>query len=309
MSVPELIIHLFVPHHTNNHRSRALHVDSLLVYILIFAIFNLGLRAVHRTIPDILGYATDIHVEQLFEATNAKRQAIGLAPLTLNPQLSQAAAQKAQDMFEKNYWAHNSPTGETPWNFITAAGYRYTVAGENLAKNFSTSGAVVDAWMASPTHKDNIVKPAYREIGFAVVNGTLNGEETTLVVQMFGTQVNAIAAKPPSAQAGPSAVTPIVTEKALATEVPQQALVVPASQPLIQSEFLGVTMKPAINIPTLTRDIVFVFAGVLLGVLLIDAWVISRRRIVRVAGHNIAHFLFLSAVVIAASISGRGSLI
>jgi hypothetical protein len=303
MSVPELIVHLFIPHHTNNHRSKALHIDSLLVYILIFAVFNFGLRVLHRQIPDILGYATDIHAEQLLAATNGKREALGLATLSLNPQLSEAAARKAQDMFEKNYWAHNSPTGTTPWDFITGAGYHYVVAGENLAKNFSTSQAVVDAWMASPTHRENIVKPSYKEIGFAVVNGKLNGEETTLVVQMFGASTQALAAKPTPMLA------PVVEGKAVATEkVPEQVAAAPVSQ-TIRSEFLGVTESPAINIPTLTRDIVFVFAGALLAILLIDAWVVSRRKIVRVAGHNIAHFFFLSAIVIAASMAGRGSLL
>jgi hypothetical protein len=302
MSVPELIVHLFIPHQTNNHRSKVLHIDSLLVYILIFAVFNLGFRVLHRQMPDILGYATDIQVEALLHDTNAQRQTLGLAPLTLNSQLSEAAARKAADMFAKNYWAHNSPTGTTPWDFITASGYKYVVAGENLAKNFSTSEAVVNAWMASPTHKDNIVKPSYKEIGFAVVNGTLNGEETTLVVQMFGSSTESLAAVPQKAKA------PVLVEKALATEEPAvQSAVIP--QVRAASEFLGVTMKPAINIPTLTRDIVFVFAGALLGVLLLDAWVVSRRKIVRIAGHNIAHFLFLSAIIIAASTIGRGSLL
>jgi hypothetical protein len=303
MSVPELIVHLFIPHHTNNHRSKALHVDSLLVYILIFAVFNFGFRVLHNTMPDILGYATDIQVEALLNATNAKRQASGLAPLSINAQLSQAAAHKAADMFEKNYWAHNSPTGSTPWDFITGAGYKYVVAGENLAKNFSTSQAVVDAWMASPTHKDNIIKPSYKEIGFAIVNGKLNGEETTLVVQMFGSSSQSLAVKPVVPKA------PVLVEKALTTEVPAGA-VIPVSVPKVfASEYLGVTKNPLINIPTMTRDIVFIFAGVLLGVLLLDAYVVSRRKIVRVAGHNIAHFLFLSAIIIAAGFVGRGALI
>jgi hypothetical protein len=310
MSVSALISHLFVPHFTNNHRSKALHVDSLLVYILVFALFNFGLKAVHRQIPDVLGYATDIHVEKLLQATNAKRSAAGLGPLTINSQLSAAAARKAQDMFEQNYWAHNSPSGATPWDFITGSGYRYVVAGENLAKNFSTSDAVVDAWMASPTHRDNILKSSYRDIGFAVINGTLNGEETTLVVQMFGSSSVAVAAKPPSAQAAAPPPAPVVTGKALATEAPStQPVGVPVSLPAVENKFLGVTIKPAINIPTLTHDIVFVFAGVLLGVLCIDALVVSRKRIIRVAGHNIAHFFFLSAVIIASSLTTRGALL
>ncbi len=290
-----------------------LHIDALAAYVLLFAVFNFGVRALHRSMPDILGYATDIHMEQLLASTNAKRQSLGLSPLTLNGKLSAAAAAKARDMFEKNYWAHNSPTGTTPWDFITGAGYRYTVAGENLAKNFSTSGGVVEAWMASPTHRDNIVKSSYREIGFAVVNGVLNGEETTLVVQMFGSSNESIAAAAAPTRA------PIVP-KALAIEeesaAPVEVVPVPVGTGTMAvasenppSSFLGVTLRPAINIPTLTRDIVFVFAGVLIGVLILDAWIVSKRRIVRVAGHNIAHFLFLSAMVIAIGSIHRGALL
>lgn len=289
MQFPELFVHLFIPRTSNNHRSKVLHLDALFAYVLIFAVFNFGLRTLQTSMPDILGYATDIHVEQLLGDTNAKRQEAGLSPLSINAQLSQAAALKAQDMFAKGYWAHNGPTGATPWDFITQAGYHYVVAGENLAKNFSTSQAVVDAWMDSPTHRRNIVKPSYKEIGFAVVNGKLNGEETTLVVQMFGTSTADIASLPVPSRA------PLLVEQALATEQ--------------LGAFSGVTKTPAINIPTLTRDIVFVFAGVLMGVLLLDAWIISKRNIVRVAGHNIAHFFFLSAIVIIAMSTGRGVLL
>lgn len=312
---------LFVPHHTNNHRPKVLHIDALFFYVLFFAMLHLGIRSVNRTMPDVLGYATDIHTEQLLSSTNSQRKSLGLTPLTLNSKLSAAAARKAQDMFANNYWAHNSPTGKTPWDFVRGAGYSYTVAGENLAKNFSTSQAVVDAWMASPTHRENIVKPGYKEMGFAIVNGVLNGEETTLVVQMFG----ASTAPKVVALATPATVAPIV-QKALAAEevvveeiVPEPVIsvtpapIVPlyssAATESMTTAFLGVSKKPAINIPTLMREIVYVFAGVLLGVLLLDAWMVSKKKIVRVAGHNIGHFLFLSAVVIAVSSLSRGALL
>src|SRR5690242_9037034 len=105
----DILRHLFIPHHTNNHRAKVLHVDALLTYVLLFAVFNLGVRILHRSVPDVLGYATDIHVEQLLSGTNAKRQEAGLGAVTLNSQLSAAAAAKAADMFAKGYWAHNSP--------------------------------------------------------------------------------------------------------------------------------------------------------------------------------------------------------
>jgi len=118
MSALTLVLHLFVPHHTNNHRPKVLHIDALLVYIFLFGLFNLGIRSVHNKIPDILGYATDIYVDKLLWATNVKRQETGLAALSLDAQLSAAAARKAADMFAKNYWSHTSPTGSTPWQFI-----------------------------------------------------------------------------------------------------------------------------------------------------------------------------------------------
>lgn len=282
MSLVWRLRHFFIPHQTNNHRAKALHIDSLLVYVLLFALFNLGIRAVHTAAPDVLGYATDINIQQLFADTNTQRQEAGLEPLTLNQTLSKAAADKATDMFANNYWAHNSPIGRTPWDFITGAGYHYAVAGENLAKNFSDSQGVVDAWMASPSHRANLLKTNYRDVGFAVVNGTLNGEETTLVVQMFGT-------------------TPAELAETVPTPAPKSVV--------ISQESASVVTQPLLNIPTVSRDVVFAFVGILIGVLLVDAWVASRRHVVRVVGHNIAHILFLCALFILISGVSRGRLL
>ncbi|MFZ2025248.1 MAG: CAP domain-containing protein [Microgenomates group bacterium] len=319
--------HFFVPHVSNNHHAKALHLDSMLCYVLIFAIFNFGIRIMHREFPNVLGYATDIRVDQLLSGTNAKRQALGLSPLTYNVTLSQAAALKAQDMFQNDYWSHNSPEGKTPWTFIQQAGYTYTVAGENLAKNFSTSQGVIDAWMASPTHKDNIIKPSYQDIGFAIVNGVLNGEETTLVVQMFGAGSGQLAAEKP--------VQTVVTEKAAVVEVyseqtqlgeqttkeveeqvvpPVEIKPVAAVKPtpvlnVLSTMFSSVTKKPMINIPTVTRDVAFLFMGLLIGILIIDGIVVSKKKITRVAGHNLAHILFFTAFFIALTIVRRGVLL
>lgn len=319
--------HFFVPHHSNNHRAKALHIDSLLCYVLIFAIFNFGIRIAHRQFPDVLGYATDIRVDQLLAGTNAQRQSLGLTPLTYNVTLSQAAAAKAQDMFANNYWAHNSPQGKTPWVFIQGAGYKYTVAGENLAKNFATSQGVVDAWMASPTHRDNIVKPAYRDIGFAIVNGVLGGEETTLVVQMFGAgeaiaeapQVKTVVTEQAAAVEQPANVAEQLGEQTVKEPVievvpPEQIVPVMQANPtpianIISNAFSSVLIRPKINIPTLTRDIAFLFMGLLIVILVIDALVVSKKKIVRIAGHNVAHILFFTALFIALSIVRRGTLL
>ncbi|MEK7588096.1 MAG: CAP domain-containing protein [Patescibacteria group bacterium] len=294
MTIFSLAVHLFLPHHSNNHRPKALHIDALFIYVLLFGLFYFGTNALERRMPDVLGYATDIHVEKLIAATNAKRQAAGLAPLSLDAELSEAARKKAADMFAKNYWAHNSPTGRTPWEFVSGAGYSYTVAGENLAKNFSDSQSVVDAWMASSTHRDNLMKVGYRDIGFAVVNGILNGEETTLVVQMFGSRV-----RPQSREQTQKVTVPLLAA------VSDQASAVKAAA----SAYSSVTKKPWIDLGVFNRTIVYVFIGVLLGVFGVDAWLTRRRRIVRVSGHSIAHIAFFVALLILISSIQRGSLL
>jgi hypothetical protein len=100
--------------------------------------------------------------------------------------LTSAAHAKADNMFDEQYWDHFGPNGETPWQFILASGYSYVYAGENLAKGFTTSEGVHAAWMASASHRENIMNANYKEIGIAVVPGTLLGEDVLLVVQIFG---------------------------------------------------------------------------------------------------------------------------
>ncbi len=311
MRIIRLLYHWLVPHESNNHRAKALHHDVLFAYVLLLAVFNLGIRFFHASAPDILGYATDIRVEQLLAVTNQKRAESGFGALTLNSALSQAAAAKAADMFANNYWAHNSPVGKTPWDFILGAGYRYTLAGENLAKNFQTSSGVVDAWMNSPTHKANIVKAGYRDIGFAIVNGVLNGEETTLVVQMFGATSAAPVAQIPKAQAAaplPDSKPAVAPPTIVPTEPAAKAESVP-KQEEVGTSFDRVITTPKINIPTVTNNVAFMMVGLLVGLLAVDAFVVHRKRIVRLAGHNVAHILFLGTIVVSSLTLVRGSLL
>lgn len=102
---------------------------------------------VRTNYPSVLGTYSNISQEALLSMTNQKRQEVGLSPLNLNGSLSQAAAGKASDMFTKDYWAHVSPDGTSPWVFIKASGYNYIYAGENLARGFTTPTDVVNAWM------------------------------------------------------------------------------------------------------------------------------------------------------------------
>lgn len=150
--------HWLIPTKHNQHHPHILRPVGLMFVALVLAfipsIYNYSTKGTMQ----VLGYATAISVGELHSISNAQRTNNGIAPLSLNGQLNQAALAKAQHMFANNYWAHNAPDGTTPWSFISNAGFTYSIAGENLAKNFSTSAGVVDGWMNSPGHRDNILK-------------------------------------------------------------------------------------------------------------------------------------------------------
>ena len=304
-----VLLHLFIPHHTNNHRSKILHVDALFLYALVLVVFNVFVRFTSHRYPDVLGYATDIHVEQLLADTNNKRIAQGLSPLVFNSILSQAAAKKAEDMFANGYWAHNSPAGKTPWDFISSSGYVYTVAGENLAKNFTDSKGVVDAWMSSPTHKENLLKPTYKDVGYAVVNGTLNGEETTLVVQMFGTTTGPLADATTKAKESPIFTKSAVNNVEVPEAIPSQVSITAPAGLNVFSAFSDVTKRPVFNISLITRTVTLLFVGMLLGVLALDHIMARKKRVVRAVGHNGAHMLFFSMLLFLLTVSLPGSIL
>ncbi len=105
---------------------------------------------------------------QVFNLTNVERTKYGLNPVTWNDKLAQAMDYHCKDMIANNYFDHTSPTGETPGDRATAAGYRWLKVGENIAKGQRTPKEVVDAWMNSPHHRANILDPDFTELGVAL---------------------------------------------------------------------------------------------------------------------------------------------
>lgn len=130
--------------------------------------------------------AAEFSSDEVVTLVNEYRRQQGLPILNVNEELVLAAMEKAKDMLEKGYWSHYGPNGETPWQFILSNGYEYSIAGENLAKGFRDADRMMNAWLDSPTHRENIVKREYEDIGVAVIDGNLGGKEVTLVVQIFG---------------------------------------------------------------------------------------------------------------------------
>ncbi|OGG59927.1 hypothetical protein A3C89_03225 [Candidatus Kaiserbacteria bacterium RIFCSPHIGHO2_02_FULL_50_50] len=127
----------------------------------------------------------------LVQGTNTARVSENLKLLTRSAVLDKAATLKANDMLQHQYFAHRSPSGVTPWHWFEEAHYKYLRAGENLAVHFTASTELVDAWLASPSHRANIMNGAYTEIGIGMATGTFEGVQTTFVVQLFGTPVPA----------------------------------------------------------------------------------------------------------------------
>lgn len=140
----------------------------------------------------VLGSEADITPPALLKNINLERTKLSKTSLELNPQLSAAALSKGKDMIANQYWAHTSPDGVTPWKWLDDQEYVYAYAGENLARNFANADATVAAWMASPTHRDNILHDYYTEAGFGVVHGEMEGKSTSIVVALFATPASAL---------------------------------------------------------------------------------------------------------------------
>ena len=287
--------HYFLPHESNNYRAKTLHSSSVVFYILLIISFQLFMSLYKRINPNVLGFATDISVDKILNLVNQKRTEANLQPLSISNELNTAATSKGNDMFSKDYWAHVSPTGATPWVFINSAGYEYIYAGENLARNFNTAEEVVEAWMNSPTHRANILKSEYNDIGLAVINGKLNGEDTTLVVQEFGTPSKSSVAQVPTNQ--------------------QKLQVLPENNQLAKAETTVLAEKQSktqINslvMPYINKSISLVVAEFLLIILFIDSIYLWRTKTARLSSHSLAHIIFFGALLGAMGATGIGSIL
>jgi hypothetical protein len=319
---------LLFPRASNNHRSKVLHNQSLLFTILFLLMSLSFLSFVQRDYPNVLGISANISIQDLLDQTNQKRRENGLAPVVLNVQLTHAAEMKGDDMFAKNYWAHVAPDGTTPWVFIKNSGYDYLYAGENLARGFTTATDTVNAWMASPTHRENLLSPNFKDIGFAVKTGTLTGSETILVVQEFGSKyVGTQDADAPLTVAVEPTAVPIVisptvavqarispTEKQqvlpsvtpLLTTAPQVIAQAPTVQPSPNMMVAAIQNNPLVDSRSTKKNISLFVLIFFIAIFIIDALIIERKKIARLVSHNLDHIIFLSIILIIAIIIGKG---
>lgn len=176
----------FIPHEGNKNRPHFLHKKNirnvliLVIFLEVFAFLVPTLVQINKT-----GGMAAVLPAVLTDLTNQERQTQNLQTLTVNPILNKAAEMKAEDMATKSYFAHTSPEGRTPWYWLNQVDYNYQYAGENLAINFTDSSDVTSAWMNSPTHRANIVKDKYTEVGTGIAIGMYEGRETVFVAQVY----------------------------------------------------------------------------------------------------------------------------
>ncbi len=141
----------------------------------------------------------------IIQTNKARLENGGAAPVTENPLLNAVAAERVNDMFKHQYFAHVSPTGESVTDAAQRVGYRYSRLGENIAEGyFATDEKLVQGWMQSPGHRKNLLSGEYSEIGVAIKKGVMKGDEVWLAVQVFGRKA------------------PPVTEAAAAPEAPRE---------------------------------------------------------------------------------------
>jgi len=162
--------------------------SHLSLLAIIFCLVANPLTVFAQTKNKVKDTTTPYTTKEIVAEVNSARIEERIGSLTVNSALTLAAQTKANHMVANNYFSHWSPDGSTPWDFIENAGYDYQKAGENLAIRFVTTEKMVSSWLASPTHRANIMNANYKETGIGIAYGEINGKKGWVVVQMFGTK-------------------------------------------------------------------------------------------------------------------------
>lgn len=291
-----------------------LHHSGLVIAIGLFLVFQLFLRLLGSTPYHILGFTSSISIDEVVRATNEQRIASGLQPLNYSETLADAARRKAANMFEENYWAHNSPSGKNPWVWFAAAGYQYTHAGENLAKDFGSTDRMMSAWMNSPTHRDNIVSAKYDEIGIAVVPGSLLGQDTVLVVQLFGSRraTGSVPATPTVASVETTgqtlAATPAPTILPIPTSTPRPAVIAELAPASITTPAPS-AFPTRYNVFNVKKTVALVTTALLMLALVLDLVIAENKLLSRRVGKNWAHLMFINVILILVTLVQAGNII
>jgi len=259
----KIIKDAFIPYDGNDNRPKALRPKTLTTYVIIaimVKIFVTGFLFI--AYPDPAQLAAIVS-SRMVDLINISRKENGIEALKTNEILAMSAQLKGQDMINRQYFAHDTPDGRKPWQFIDRNNFDYIYAGENLAMDFTSAEVVHSAFMKSPSHQRNILNPKYKEVGIAVINGKMNNKNTILLVEFFGTKrgdsstlasatTNPTVATKPSVASTPTVPTtikptvpvqavepnPIQNAENDSDKIPAAEPTVPNSQP-VQAEVMG----------------------------------------------------------------------
>lgn len=232
----------FIPTSRNNFKAILLRSESIAVLTVLMFAFDSILGILPTTVTN-----AELDMNSLAYLHNKERTQAGITTLDLNSLLITSATNKADAMLESDCWDHYCPPGVSPWTFFNQAGYEYMHAGENLGEGFSDNSTLMRAWMNSPTHKANVLKPEYKEFGIGFATGTFQSkEDNTIAVVHFGTRMDQATATPvptstpaPTPNPTPQPTTVTTTPTPVVTPVVTPNTVTPAP-----------TIRPATPVPT-----------------------------------------------------------
>lgn len=203
-----------------------------LVLILVTVQSGVLNAAVRNPDGKVLAYATSMSASGLLSSTNSARASSGVAALGLNSKLNLAAQAKAEDMAARDYWSHNTPEGNPPWVFVSNQGYTYQKLGENLAAGFDNEQAAINGWLASPSHKENMLDQVFSEVGFGFANNanytSAGGGPMTVVVAFYGKPAASGQPAPAPVAAAPQIKAP-TSPQPTATQAPTPVPTEPSS--------------------------------------------------------------------------------
>ena len=144
----------------------------------------------------VKGSEPGLTIQGIIYYTNTARQEIeGLPPLKENSLLNKVASERLADLFKNQYFAHQSPTGESVTDVASRIGYHYKVLAENIGLGLNSDEKMVRGWLQSPSHRENILRSECAEIGVAVGRGFMKKRWVWMGVQVFGLQAPPVQGK------------------------------------------------------------------------------------------------------------------
>ena len=137
---------------------------------LVLLLAMLGAASAHA-----VDVSTEINVDNVLQLMNEYRAQQSLPPLQHDADLARAAADRMRDMEDGGWWSHESPEGMSPFIWLRVRNYDYAYAGENLANGFETAQLLVESWMESKGHRENILGVQFNDCGIAIIDGSTKG--------------------------------------------------------------------------------------------------------------------------------------